>query len=53
MGDVMVERFLRDGFVKIEQAFADRTARACAELLWAETGFDPDDPATWIRLGRR
>ncbi|MEV5710416.1 phytanoyl-CoA dioxygenase family protein [Actinoallomurus sp. NPDC052274] len=47
MSDVMVETFLRDGFVKIEQAVPEGTARACAELLWAETGYAPDDPATW------
>ncbi|GAA4639142.1 phytanoyl-CoA dioxygenase family protein [Actinoallomurus vinaceus] len=49
MADAMVERFVRDGFVKIEQAFPDRTARECASRLWAETGFDPDDPATWVK----
>ena len=49
MADAVVERFVRDGFVKIEQAFPDGTARECAALLWAETGFDPDDPATWVK----
>ena len=45
--DVMVERFLEDGFVKIEGAFPPRVAEHCARLLWQETGYDPDDPDTW------
>jgi hypothetical protein len=47
MDDVMVERFLEDGFVKIEGAFPPRIAEDCARLLWQETGYDPADPATW------
>lgn len=43
----MVERFLEDGFVKIEGAFPPRVAEGCARLLWKETGYDPDDPGTW------
>lgn len=53
--DVMVERFLEDGFVKIEGAFPPRVAEDCARLLWRETGYDPDDPGTWkdpvVRVG--
>ncbi|MEV1076648.1 hypothetical protein AB0I98_00060 [Streptomyces sp. NPDC050211] len=47
MDDVMVERFLEDGFVKIEGAFPPRVAEHCARLLWRETGYDPEDPGTW------
>lgn len=49
MSDAMVERFLADGFVKIENAVPEDVARECADLLWAETGFDRDDPATWTK----
>ncbi|AEW98825.1 phytanoyl-CoA dioxygenase family protein [Streptantibioticus cattleyicolor] len=49
MDDETTERFLRDGFVKLTGAFDEATARECAALLWAETGYDPDDPATWTR----
>nr|WP_255950704.1 phytanoyl-CoA dioxygenase family protein [Streptomyces sp. ODS25] len=45
----LTERFLRDGFVKIEQAFPTRVAADAARLLWRETGCDPEDPATWNR----
>ncbi|MGW0822592.1 phytanoyl-CoA dioxygenase family protein [Streptomyces sp. NPDC002845] len=47
MDDEMVERFLDDGFVRIEGAFPPRVAEHGARLLWKETGCDPDDPATW------
>ncbi|MEU3521497.1 phytanoyl-CoA dioxygenase family protein [Streptomyces sp. NPDC006654] len=45
--DELVERFLTDGFVKIEGAFPPRVAEDCARLLWRETGYDPEDPGTW------
>jgi hypothetical protein len=45
----MAIQFSRDGYVKIEQAFPTATARACADLLWQETGFDREDPATWTK----
>ena len=47
MDDELVERFLEDGFVKIEGAFPPRVAQHCASLLWRETGYDPEDPASW------
>jgi hypothetical protein len=50
-----VQSFVVDGFVKIEAAFARETADAGRAILWAETGCDSDDPATWkkavVRLG--
>ncbi|NUS17403.1 MAG: phytanoyl-CoA dioxygenase [Streptomyces sp.] len=48
-GTAVAEAFLRDGFVKIEGAFDAGTARECADLLWRETGCDPDDPRTWTK----
>ncbi|MFE0509796.1 phytanoyl-CoA dioxygenase family protein [Streptomyces sp. NPDC058964] len=47
MDDELVERFVEDGFVKIEGAVPKRVAEDCAGLLWRETGYDPDDPRTW------
>jgi hypothetical protein len=53
MGDMtdddLAARFLADGFVCLRGAVPATTARACTELLWAETGCDRDDPATWTR----
>jgi hypothetical protein len=53
--DAEREQFVRDGFVRIDHAFAsDITAQARA-ILWRDTGCDPNDPSTWtrpvIRLG--
>ncbi|MER5514002.1 phytanoyl-CoA dioxygenase family protein [Streptomyces sp. NPDC002763] len=47
MDDELVERFLTDGFVKIEGAVAPRVAEGCARRLWQETGYDPEDQGTW------
>lgn len=50
-----IEDFIREGFVKIENAFPAGVADACRAILWQATGCDPDDPATWtqpvIRIG--
>lgn len=44
-----------DGYVRIDNAFPADVAAECRRILWADTGCDPDDPATWtrpvIRLG--
>jgi hypothetical protein len=41
--------------VRIEGAFSRAVADACREILWRDTGLDPDDPSTWtkpvVRLG--
>jgi hypothetical protein len=50
-----IERFIIDGYVRVDRAFPRATADAARAMLWAATGCDPDDPATWtqpvIRLG--
>jgi hypothetical protein len=43
----LVERFVTDGFVKIEGAVPPDVAAACAELLWARIEAEPGDPLTW------
>jgi hypothetical protein len=49
------DRFVQDGFVRIEGAVPPDLVAACRDILWKDTGCDPDDPATWtrpvIRLG--
>jgi hypothetical protein len=51
----MQDRFATDGFVRIERAFARELADQAREILWKDTGCDPDDRSTWtqpvIRLG--
>ncbi|MEU3274557.1 phytanoyl-CoA dioxygenase [Saccharomonospora sp. NPDC006951] len=50
-----IDRFAADGFVKLENAFPADAGERCLDELWAATGCDRDDPATWtqpvIRLG--
>jgi hypothetical protein len=49
------ERFIEEGFLRLEQAFPRQLADECREILWRDTGCDPSDPTTWarpvIRLG--
>ncbi|MEC3955482.1 phytanoyl-CoA dioxygenase family protein [Nocardia sp. CDC153] len=47
--DAQIDAFIADGFVKVEGAFSAATAAAGREILWRETGCDPDDPATWTQ----
>lgn len=44
---VDVEAFIRDGFIKIEQAAPRETADAARDLLWQQIGLSPDEPETW------
>lgn len=51
-GDVtsrQILRFVAEGFLRLEQAFSSELARECRDLLWRDTGCDPDDAATWTR----
>lgn len=44
-----IDAFIRDGYVRIDGAFAKETADAARTILWKETGCDPCDRATWTR----
>src|SRR5688500_17028267 len=50
-----INRFILDGYIKIEHAFPTERAEECRNILWKITGCDPDNPATWtepvIRIG--
>ena len=49
LADEDVERFIRDGAVRLEGAFPRGRADECRGLLWAATGCDEGDPGTWTR----
>ncbi|HKU97710.1 MAG TPA: phytanoyl-CoA dioxygenase family protein [Vineibacter sp.] len=55
LSPAQIERFIAEGFVRIDGAFPREVANAGRAILWRDTGCDPDDPATWtwpvIRLG--
>lgn len=42
-----IDRFICDGFVKIDGAFDRDLGLRCQEQLWRTTGLDPADPACW------
>ncbi len=44
-----LERFVNDGFVRINNAFSAELAEAARDILWQDTGADPNDPRTWTR----
>ncbi|MBN9319171.1 MAG: phytanoyl-CoA dioxygenase [Caulobacterales bacterium 68-7] len=53
--DFDVDGFVRDGFLRVDNAFDPQLAEACRGVLWCEMGLDPDGPAGWaqpvVRLG--
>ena len=55
LNHIQIEEFINIGYIKIEDAFPTKIAEECLNILWKDSGCDPDDPATWtkpvIRLG--
>jgi hypothetical protein len=49
MDAASIGQFIRDGYVKIPGAFPAATTHAARDILWRDTGCDPDDPSTWTR----
>ena len=49
LDDSQVERFVRDGAIRLDAAFPRDVADECRSLLWAATGCDEHDPGTWTR----
>jgi hypothetical protein len=43
------EQFIEQGFVRLEEAFPRQLADRCRDILWPDTGCDPDDPTTWTK----
>lgn len=50
-----IEQFIRDGFVKVENAFSSETAASCRDFLWRDLRLSVDRPEEWtepvMRLG--
>lgn len=44
-----IASFMRDGYVRIDDAFDTHTAEQGRAILWKATGCDPDDRLTWTR----
>ncbi|MFC4314363.1 phytanoyl-CoA dioxygenase family protein [Steroidobacter flavus] len=44
-----IAAFVRDGFVRLDNAFSSQTAEQARAILWRATGCEPDDPSTWTQ----
>jgi hypothetical protein len=42
-------QFIRDGFIRIDNAFSAQIAAEACAILWRDTGCDPEDRRTWTR----
>src|SRR5687768_853419 len=55
LSDQEIKQFIEIGYVKLEKVFSKEIAAEGRDILWKDTGCDPEDPATWtrpvIRLG--
>jgi hypothetical protein len=55
LGEREIRQFIEDGFIKLENAFARELADEARDILWKDTGCDPNVSSTWtrpvIRLG--
>ncbi|MCC6997979.1 MAG: phytanoyl-CoA dioxygenase family protein [Deltaproteobacteria bacterium] len=44
-----IEEFVREGVVRVDEAFPRRVADACRQILWQASGCHEDAPSTWTR----
>ncbi|MCP3102386.1 phytanoyl-CoA dioxygenase family protein [Myxococcus sp. K15C18031901] len=55
LSEADVQRFIHEGFVRLDDAFPRALAQEVQRFLWPLTGARADDPATWtqpvVRLG--
>jgi hypothetical protein len=49
LSEAQIQKFIWDGFVRIDRAFPRELADEGRAILWRETGCDPNDPTTWTR----
>ncbi|WP_315764635.1 MULTISPECIES: phytanoyl-CoA dioxygenase family protein [unclassified Bradyrhizobium] len=55
LSSAQIMQFVRDGFIRVENAFSSELAAVCRAILWRDLPCAPDDPSSWtrpvIRLG--
>jgi hypothetical protein len=49
LSDTQIDKFIQDGFVRLDNAFPRQLAEEGRAILWRDTGCDPDDSASWTR----
>jgi Phytanoyl-CoA dioxygenase (PhyH) len=47
LSDEEVQRFVADGYLRLDNAFDDKLAAACVADLWSSLDADPKDASTW------
>jgi len=55
LSDNVIAQFINEGYIKLENIFSESVAEEARNILWKDTGCDPNDAGTWtkpvIRLG--
>jgi hypothetical protein len=49
LGDAQISQFIRDGFVRIDNAFPRELADQARAILWRDLPCSAHDPSTWTR----
>lgn len=49
LNHAQIDSFIDDGLIRIDEAFPRGLADEAREILWRDTGCDPDDPTTWTK----
>jgi hypothetical protein len=49
LSDAQIQDFIRDGFVRIDNAFPRELAEEARAIMWRDLPGDPADPATWTQ----
>jgi hypothetical protein len=49
LSDAQIEDFIRDGFVRIDNAFPRELADEARAIMWRDLPCAPDDPTTWTK----
>ena len=49
LSDAQVDRFIEDGFIRIDRAFPREWAEEARAIMWRDLPCDPKVPATWTR----
>lgn len=49
LSNAQVEQFMRDGFLRLDQAFPRELAEQARAIMWRDIPFDPHAPATWTQ----
>ncbi len=44
-----IAQFIADGYLRLDHAFSTDIAASARDILWRQTGCDPDRPASWTR----